>query len=60
MFDDFIYNATFNGIESSYIRPYYEYKNIQLYIPQSFINVDDIINANNSSKKDSNISDEEK
>ncbi|UWD35345.1 FtsX-like permease family protein [Mycoplasma cottewii] len=60
MFDDFIYNKDFNGIESSYIRPYYEYKNIQLYIPQSFINVDDIINANNSSKKDPNISDEEK
>ncbi|AJM71793.1 ABC transporter permease [Mycoplasma yeatsii] len=60
MFDDFIYNDEFNGIESSYIRPYYEYKNIQLYIPQSFINVDDIINANNSSKKDLNISDEEK
>lgn len=50
MFDDFIYNNQFDDLLSSYIRPYYQYKNIQLYIPQSLINTDHIIHFISSKK----------
>ncbi|QIN42451.1 ABC transporter permease [Mycoplasma capricolum subsp. capripneumoniae] len=50
MFDDFTYNNQFDDLLSSYIRPYYQYKNIQIYIPQSLIDIDQIINISNSKK----------
>ncbi|SYV95875.1 Uncharacterised protein, partial [Mycoplasma putrefaciens] len=53
MFDDFVYNDQFDNLKSTYIRPYYEYKNIQLYLPQSLIDLDNTINANNSTNKSS-------
>ncbi|UKS54157.1 ABC transporter permease [Mycoplasma feriruminatoris] len=50
LFDDFTYNNDFDDLISSYIRPYYEYKNILLYIPQSLINLDHIIHQIGSKK----------
>lgn len=49
LFNDFSLDPTTKQLKTSYVRPYYEYRNIKLFIPEDLVNEADIFQSSDRS-----------